>query len=290
MQIEKAKQAERFYRIPMAVHRVILAETIGRGEVVTLLRLTAYLWSDQSIEGTRAEWAVALGVEAQTFEAHVPALGRAGVLSYTQPHVGYYRFFGLAQTDAEVQALQAAWRQAAAEWPTQGLPARQRYVWQTQRVEALKLTLPVIDHSSSSVLTVVENPVEPASKLTLEPSKSTLATDPASQVTLEPALAPLAALYAQEIGGTVTVMLAAEFRDLWARCSDMARWRYAFEKSLGKGNRWAYVKAVVTNTEQRSPVKEQFARNQHNSKELNNPNPDSTALSSADIAAWFGEQ
>lgn len=290
MQIERAKQAERFYRIPMAVHRVILAETIGRGEAVTLLRLAAYLWSNEPIEGTRAEWAAALGVDAQTFEAHVPALGRAGVLSYAQPHVGYYRFFGLAQTDAEVRALHAAWRQAAEEWSAQGLPARQRYVWQTQRVEALKVTLSVIDQSSSSGLKVLEDPAEQASKLTLEPSESTLVAEPASKITLDASLAPLATLYAQEIGGTVTAMLAAEFRDLWALCSDMTRWRYAFEKSLGKEYRWAYVKAIIRSPKRRPPVKEQFARNQHNSKELNNPNPESTALSSADIAAWFGKQ
>ena len=267
MHISQAKPASKFYRVPMAVHQVILADpVVGRGHLLTLITLAAYLWSDQPIEGTRAEWAEMTGISAQTFEAHLPALGSAGCLSYSQPHVGYYVLYGLPQDDAQVAALRAAWQQAEAEFEESGLSKRMRGSWITSRVQALKLTLnqaskltlPVVeDTTTSSVLSVIEKGAEQASKLTLEASKNTLdgaskLTQPcaeASKSTLDADVAQFVQLYEQEIGGTLTAMMLNEFNDLWTQCGDLERWRYAFKASLGKRSRWAYVKAIIEHPE-----------------------------------------
>jgi hypothetical protein len=263
MHISQAKPASKFYRIPMAVHQVIIADpVVGRGHLLTFITLAAYLWSDQTVEGTRAEWSEVTGISAQTFEAHLPALGSAGCLSYSQPHVGYYVLYGLPQDDTQVAALRAAWQQAEAEFEESGLSKRMRGSWVTSRVQALKLTLdqaskltlPVVDTSTSSVLSVIENADEQASKLTLEASKNTLdgaskLTQPAeaSKLTLDAGFAQVVRLYEQEIGGTLTAMMLDEFNELWGLCADLERWRYAFKASIGKRARWAYIKAIIQN-------------------------------------------
>jgi len=274
MHISQAKPASKFYRVPMAVHQVVLSDpVVGRGHLLTLITLAAYLWSDQPIEGTRAEWAEMTGISAQTFEAHLPALGSAGCLSYSQPHVGYYVLYGLPQDDAQVAALRAAWQQAEAEFEESGLSKRMRGSWITSRVQALKLTLnqaskltlPVVeDTTTSSVLSVIERGAEQASKLTLEASRNTLdgasknaldgaskLTQPAeaSKSTLDADVAQVVQLYEQEIGGTLTAMMLNEFNDLWTQCGDLERWRYAFKASLGKRSRWAYIKAIIEHPE-----------------------------------------
>ena len=243
MHISHAKPASLYYRIPMAVHRVVLSDpVVGRGHLLTLITLAAYLWSGQAIEGTRAEWAEVTGISAQTFEAHLPALGSAGCLSYNQPHVGYYVLYGLSQDDTQVIALSAAWQQAEKEFDESGLSKRMRGSWVTSRVQALKLTL------------------EQASKLTLEASKLTQQAQQApaeaskvtldvSRSTLDVGFAALVQLYEQEIGGTLTAMMLDEFNELWTQCGDLERWRYAFRASLGKRNRWAYVKAIIEHPE-----------------------------------------
>lgn len=314
MHISQARPAQKFYRIPMAVHRVILAGEVGRGEVVTLLKLAAYLWSEEPVEGSRAEFAEALCIEAQTFEAHVPALGRAGVLSYTQPHVGVYRLNGLVSDDNESAALQAAWKQAEQEWPAPGVAARNRYVWQSQRAAALKLTLPktgeaskltldeaetplqaskltlpvVVDPLHPLVLEVIGDSAQQASKLTLDAEKLTL--DPqASKVTLDPGFAALLALYEQEIGGTITAMLADEFRELWAECSDIARWRTAFKASIGAKNRWKYARAIILNPE-RKPTREEQSNGRNAGNRRVVTQADAPSGASADIAAWYEQR
>ncbi len=266
MHISQAKPASKFYRVPMAVHQVVLSDpVVGRGHLLTLITLAAYLWSDQPIEGTRAEWSEVTGISAQTFEAHLPALGSAGCLSYSQPHVGYYVLYGLPQDDAQVAALRAAWQQAETEFEDSGLSKRVRGSWITSRVQALKLTLnqaskltlPVVeDTTTSSVLSVIEKGAEQASKLTLEASKLTQPVeaskstlDGASKSTLDAGLAQIVRLYEQEIGGTLTAMMLDEFNELWGLCSDLKRWKYAFEASLGKRSRWAYIKAIIEHPE-----------------------------------------
>ena len=257
MHITQAKPASKFYRVPMAVHQVILADpVVGRGHLLTFITLAAYLWSDQPIEGTRAEWSEVTGISAQTFEAHLPALGSAGCLSYSQPHVGYYVLYGLPQDDAQVAALRAAWQQAEAEFEASGLSKRMRGSWITSRVQALKLTLdqalkltlPVVVDTTTSVLSVIEKGGEQASKLTLDKSKLTQPAE-ASKLTLDSGFAQVVHLYEQEIGGTLTAMMLDEFNELWAQCADAERWRYAFKSSIGKRNRWAYVKAIIEHPE-----------------------------------------
>ncbi|MCK9629267.1 MAG: hypothetical protein M0R37_11850 [Bacteroidales bacterium] len=276
MHILQAKQAALFYRIPMAAHHALIADAqTGKGHVLTLILLASYLWSDEPIEGSRAEFAEALGIGVQTFEAHVPALGRAGALSYAQPHVGYYRFFGLVRSDSEAEALRRAWSQAEAEFERTGLSKRERLVWITQRVdglkealkftldEALKFTHHVVEDTSTSSLNVLEESGDQALKFTLEASKTTQPAEDASGSTLDASnstldgsnsaldagMAQVVQLYEQEIGGTLTAMMLDEFNDLWAQCADVERWRYAFKASLGKRSRWAYVKAVIEHPE-----------------------------------------
>jgi hypothetical protein len=258
MHISQAKQAAQFYRIPMVAHRALIAdEQLGKGHALTLMLLASYLWSDEAVEGSRAEWSEALGIGAQTFEAHVPALGRAGCLSYNQPHVGYYRFCGLTRAEGEAEALRRAWEQAEAEFEHAGRPRRERMVWMTQRVEALKFTLeealkftlPVVDTTTTSSLNVLEKSAEQALKFTLDASENTLVEPEASKSTVDAGFAQVVQLYEQEIGGTLTAMMLDEFNELWSQCADRERWRYAFKASIGKRNRWAYVKAIIEHPE-----------------------------------------
>lgn len=265
MHISQAKQAAQFYRIPMVTHRALVADTqLGKGHALTLMLLASYLWSDEAVEGSRAEWAEVLGIGAQTFEAHVPALGRAGCLSYNQPHVGYYRFCGLSRAEGEAEALQRAWTQAESEFEQSGRPRRERMVWITQRVEALKFTLeealkftlPVVNTTTTSSRNVLGSAGEEALKFIQVAEKSTQPDLQASKLTregpvsaLDAGFAAVVALYEQEIGGTLTAMMLDEFNDLWALCSDLERWRYAFRASIGKRARWAYIRAIIEHPE-----------------------------------------
>jgi len=263
MHISQAKPAERFYRIPMAAHRALLADDCtGKGHALTLMLLASFLWSTEPVEGTRSDWADILGIGAQTFEAHVPQLGRAGCLSYIQSHCGYYVFYGLTQDDQEAAAIQAAWVQAETEFEGSNVSRKQRYVWITQRVEALKITqkdalkftLPVVVTTTTSSSSVIGEGGKDALKIIQSPEKSTQPTREASKLMLDgspldPGFAAVVQLYEQEIGGTLTAMMLDEFNVLWEMCADMERWRYAFKASLGKRSRWAYIKAIIEHPE-----------------------------------------
>lgn len=308
MHISQAKPASKFYRIPMAVHQVVLSDpVVGRGHLLTLITLAAYLWSDQPIEGTRAEWAEMTGISAQTFEAHLPALGSAGCLSYSQPHVGYYVLYGLSQDDAQVTALRAAWQQAEREFDESGLSKRLRGSWVTSRAQALKLTLdqaskltlPVVVDTTTSVLSVIEKGGEQASKLTLDESKLTQPAE-ALKLTLDQGFAAVVLLYEQEIGGTLTAMMLDEFNELWTQCADLERWRYAFKASIGKRNRWAYVKAIIEHPERDTRGEKGNGRDADNGrgragargKNAGNGRSDGAGVAgsiSHDLDVWFGE-
>lgn len=256
MHISQAKPAERFYRIPMAAHRALLADDCtGKGHALTLMLLASFLWSTEPVDGTRSDWADILGISAQTFEAHVPQLGRAGCLSYIQSHCGYYVFYGLTQDDQEASAIRAAWVQAETEFEGSGVSRKQRYVWITQRVEALKFTqkdalkftLPVVT-TTTSCSSVIGERGKDALKIIQSPEKSTQPAE-ASKLTLDQGFAAVVLLYEQEIGGTLTAMMLDEFNELWTQCADLERWRYAFKASLGKRSRWAYIKAIIEHPE-----------------------------------------
>ncbi len=60
-------------------------------------------------------------------------------------------------------------------------------------------------------------------------------------------LAAVVALYEQEIGGTITAMIADELRELTETERNVERWRAVFKQSIGKGNRWAWVRKVIAN-------------------------------------------
>jgi len=218
----------------MAAHRALLAdEQMGKGHALTLMLLASFLWSTEPVEGTRSDWADILGIGAQTFEAHVPQLGRAGCLSYIQSHCGYYVFYGLTQDDQEAAAIRAAWVQAETEFEGSGISRKQRYVWITQRVEALKFTqkdalkftLPVVVTTTTSCSSVIGEGGKDALKIIQSPEKSMQPAREASKPTLDPDFAALVALREQEIGGTLTAMLLDELNDLWAMCSDLEHWR-----------------------------------------------------------------
>lgn len=55
------------------------------------------------------------------------------------------------------------------------------------------------------------------------------------------------AFFEQEIGGTVTLMVAEEMRDLTAQNRDVQMWQDVFRASVGKRSRWPWIKAVMTN-------------------------------------------
>jgi len=321
MHISQAKQAAQFYRIPMAAHRALMAdEQTGKGHAATLLLLASYLWSEEPLEGSRSEFAEALGIGVQTFEAHVPALGRAGALSYAQPHVGYYRFFELVRSDSEAEAIRQAWKQAESEFDKTGRAKREKIVFITNRVQALKealkitleaskntldgalkFTLPVVvDTTTTSSLNVLGIGGEQALKFTLDESESTLPPAQASKVTLDAGFADVVALYEQEIGGTLTAMMLDEFNELWAQCADLERWRYAFKASIGKRNRWAYVKAIIEHPERDTRGEKGNGRDADNGrgragargKDAGNGRSDGANVAgsiSHDLDAWFGE-
>lgn len=292
MHISQAQPAEKFYRVPMAAHRALLADAqLGKGHALTLMLLASYLWSAEPLDGTRAEWAQALSIGAQTFEAHVPQLGRAGCLSYIQSHCGYYVFYGLTQDDQESAALRAAWQQAEAEFDASGEARKQRYVWITRRVEALKFThkdalkftLPVVDTTTTSCLSVLEDSREDALKVIQSPEKI-------MSPVRDTEFAALVVLYEQEIGGTLTALMLDEFNELWGTCADLERWRYAFRASIGKGNRWAYVKAIIEHPERdrRSNGRTTSSRDSRKVAGGTDAGQDAGNAVSHDIDAWFG--
>lgn len=55
------------------------------------------------------------------------------------------------------------------------------------------------------------------------------------------------ALFEQEIGGTITLMVSEEMRDLTAQNRDLAMWEKVFRASVGKRARWSWIKAVMVN-------------------------------------------
>ena len=316
MHISQAKPAERFYRMPMAAHRALLADNqTGKGHALTLMLLASFLWSTEPVDGTRSDWADILGISAQTFEAHVPQLGRAGCLSYIQSHCGYYVFYGLTQDDQEAAAIRAAWIQAETEFEGSGVSRKQRYVWITQRVEALKFTqkdalkftLPVVVTTTTSCSSVIGEGGKDALKIIQSPEKSTQlaeasrnALDEASKLTLDQGFAAVVLLYEQEIGGTLTAMMLDEFNELWTQCADLERWRYAFKASIGKRNRWAYVKAIIEHPERDTRGEKGNGRDADNGrgragargKNAGNGRSDGAGVAgsiSHDLDEWFGE-
>jgi len=60
-------------------------------------------------------------------------------------------------------------------------------------------------------------------------------------------LAAVVALYEQEIGGTMTAMIADELRELTETERNLDRWRKVFKDSIGKGHRWAWIRKVIAN-------------------------------------------
>lgn len=52
-------------------------------------------------------------------------------------------------------------------------------------------------------------------------------------------------LFEQEIGGTVTLLVAEELRDLTQTCRDVEMWKATFRASVGKRSRWAWIKKVM---------------------------------------------
>lgn len=308
MHISQAKPAERFYRMPMAAHRALLAdEQMGKGHALTLMLLASFLWSTESIDGTRSDWADILGISAQTFEAHVPQLGRAGCLSYIQSHCGYYVFYGLTQDDQEAAAIRAAWVQAETEFEGSGVSRKQRYVWITQRVEALKFTqkdalkftLPVVVTTTTSCSSVIEEGGKDALKIIQSPEKFTQPAE-VSKLTLDAGFAAVVHLYEQEIGGTLTAMMLDEFNELWSQCADVERWRYAFRASIGKRNRWAYTKAIIEHPERDTRGEKGNGRDADNGrgragargKNAGNGRGNGADVAgsiSHDLDAWFGE-
>ena len=308
MHISQAKPAERFYRMPMAAHRALLADNqTGKGHALTLMLLASFLWSTEPVDGTRSDWADILGISAQTFEAHVPQLGRAGCLSYIQSHCGYYVFYGLTQDDQEAAAIRAAWIQAETEFEGSGVSRKQRYVWITQRVEALKFTqkdalkftLPVVVTTTTSCSSVIGDGGEDALKI-IQSSEKLTQQGEASKLTLDAGFAQVVHLYEQEIGGTLTAMMLDEFNELWTQCADVERWRYAFKASIGKRNRWAYVKAVVEHPERDTRGEKGNGRDADNGrgrasacrKDAGNGRSDGASVAgsiSHDLDDWFGE-
>ncbi|HOW92523.1 MAG TPA: hypothetical protein PK883_09425 [Anaerolineaceae bacterium] len=73
-------------------------------------------------------------------------------------------------------------------------------------------------------------------------------------------LAAVVALYEQEIGGTITAMIADELRELTETERNLERWRKVFRQSIGKGNRWAWVRKVIANPLPKTAPKPQQAR------------------------------
>ncbi|MCJ7550381.1 MAG: hypothetical protein MUQ30_11945, partial [Anaerolineae bacterium] len=79
----------------------------------------------------------------------------------------------------------------------------------------------------------------------------------------DPILAQVVALYEQEIGGTLTAMIADELNDLVQNeCHDLERWRTAFRDAIGARNRWKYARAIILHPERKPPQEVHRAANQ----------------------------
>ena len=88
-------------------------------------------------------------------------------------------------------------------------------------------------------------------------------THDVSAQSADPILARLVALYEQEIGGTLTAMIADELGDLVQNeCRDLERWRKAFQASIGARNRWKYARAIILHPERKPPQEVRRAANQ----------------------------
>ena len=79
----------------------------------------------------------------------------------------------------------------------------------------------------------------------------------------DPILAQVVALYEQEIGGTLTAMIADELNDLVQNeCRDLERRRAAFRASIGARSRWKYARAIILHPERKPPQEVHRATNQ----------------------------
>ncbi len=63
----------------------------------------------------------------------------------------------------------------------------------------------------------------------------------------DPVLAEVARLYEQEIGGTMSPLLFDEILELTRTERNIDRWREVFKQSIGKYDRWAWIRKVIAN-------------------------------------------
>lgn len=101
----------------------------------------------------------------------------------------------------------------------------------------------------------------------ISPHNASFSEDAACTQVTDPILAQVVALYEQEIGGTLTAMIADELDDLVQNeCRDLERWRAAFRISIGSRNRWKYARAIILHPERKPPREVRRAANQRSDR------------------------
>lgn len=110
MHIRNARPAPRHILIPTpALEALLESPFIGKGHLVTVLKVARYLWGNVPVEGSVDDFSDVLGIPKRTLQRHIPQVGRSGCWHCIRPHRGYYVLLGFAQTWGEVEEIRAAW-------------------------------------------------------------------------------------------------------------------------------------------------------------------------------------
>lgn len=274
MRIVDAQPAPKYVNLSTEILTTALAQ-LGKGQLDTLLRIALFLWGNQALDGSTAEFTERLAVAPRTWQRHVPELGQSGCLLYSQPQHGFYGLVGFAE---DPELLRECWAEALTaieHTPRQQRPKRheipgavlaqyqhRRALGETSKVtdtDATKLSFPVVDVLSQSDHNVVKSD-QPRNILRRGSGGNGDATKVTQSAATKMAdgdavLASVVALYEREIGGTLTAMVYDELADLTAQCRDVERWQYAFKQSVGARNRWKYARAIILHPERQAAGK-----------------------------------
>jgi hypothetical protein len=103
----------------------------------------------------------------------------------------------------------------------------------------------------------------------------------------DPVLAEVSTLYEQEIGGTMSPLLFDELLELTRQERDISRWRKVFKSSLGKYDRWAWIRKVIANPRggAKRPAGRKPSKKPNDALEWDGQDQ-GTTLEEADLETW----
>ena len=293
MHVSQAMKAPKFVNLPSQIVSIVL-DTLGKGHLETLMRISLYLWGPQvPLEGAASEFCETMVIHGLKWQRHIPELGRSGVLRYRQPQYGFYVLAGFPRDATLYKACVDEVLEQIEKVPRAARPKKYEVANLVDDLYASKpskMTVPIVVNTNRNKDlhedTATTNLLEGGVGGSVKPSKLTVCSDEPSELTVcDPVLVQVMRLYEQEIGGTVTAMMADDMRDLLQECRDVERWRYAFRQSLGTRNRWRYARAIILHPERQV----QRGNGRGNSKQDSGDDSEKPGGASADIDAWFDE-